>query len=110
MEKFKKYVLWVFGGLSAILAILIGLSYERRKISRLKDQVEISRLERNVVRAETKKEIALEREKSLERIDSASGDKIDAIEKKLREVEKFTQEATSAQISDGFNSRYRSGQ
>lgn len=106
MEKFKKYALWVLGGIVVILAAILGISYERQKIQKLKRQAELAKADKQIAVAKALKDVALQKEKELSKKDDKIGERVEDIEKEIETVKKKTKELNDDQVVGEFNSLY----
>jgi uncharacterized protein HemX len=111
MNKAKKYALWVLGGLVAILAVILGISYERQKIQKLKQKSlegQRLRLEKEAAAAKALRDVALQREEKLANEETKIDKRIEAIDEEIAAVQDEVEEMSTDEMVDEFNSLYGS--
>jgi uncharacterized protein YlxW (UPF0749 family) len=109
MKKIKKYALWILGGLVVILGIILGLSYEREKIQKLKREAKRTKADKQIAVAQALREVALQEEKKLAKKDEAIDQRVKDIEEQIAEVQESTKEMTTDEMANEFNTLYGSG-
>lgn len=109
MKKIKKYALWILGGIVAVAAILLGISYERKKIHLMKQKSlegQQLRLEKEAAAEKALRDVSLQREKELAKEEVKVDKRIENIDEKIAATKDEVREMSTDEMVDEFNSLY----
>lgn len=106
LEWIRKYWWAVVSGIGAIAAVIIGLSYERKKIQALKTKAAKAEVEVSAASHEAKEEVHLEREAALAQKEGVVDDAIADTNAKIEAYRNELESLPDDRVAAGFNSLY----
>lgn len=106
MDWLKKYGWMVLVGIAGILATILGVKYERKKIEALKRETTLAKVKSDISVAEYQKEAAKKADKILLEKENVLDETIKEDEDEIIEVRKKAEKTTGSDIADEFNRRY----
>jgi predicted Holliday junction resolvase-like endonuclease len=109
----KKAIAWikknawvVLGAIVAVLAVILGVKYEKRKVDKLKGQIKLAEVKSaNAVDTGTK-EAAKKYETRLEVEDNKAVENISQMAKDIKEVRENVEKLQGSKIANEFNNLY----
>lgn len=109
MKKFKKYALWILGGVAAVVAIILGISYERKKIHLMKQsswEGQQLKLEKEAAAAKALRDVSLQQEKKLANKETEIDKRVEVIDEKIAVVQDNVKGMDTDEMVNEFNSLY----
>jgi len=103
MKKIKTYALWILGALVAVLAVILGVSYERKKIAKLKAKAKVAKVVAEVTGLQGKTAEALGRNEGLAMVDEVLADADRRREERIGEVRDASKDRTAAEVATRAN-------
>jgi F0F1-type ATP synthase membrane subunit b/b' len=113
MTKFMKVVAWlkkygwmVLAAIGAILSALLAIQYEKKKIDKLKGELNVAKVKGDNAIDTGTKEAAKKYETRLEIEDKVIVQKIEDTKKEIEDARKNVEKMSGSEIANGFNSLY----
>jgi uncharacterized membrane protein YcjF (UPF0283 family) len=105
-SRLKKLVAAILVGVVAILAIILGVGYERKKIAQLKRSAELEKRLSEVKIARGKKDMVKAEIAGLSKEEEKIVERVKGIKRKMKDKREKTDDLEMSEVADRFNHRY----
>jgi len=102
----KKYGWMILSAIGVVLSALLAIQYEKKKVDKLKGELNIAKVKGENAIDTGKKEAAKRYEEKLETEDKVIVQNIEEIKEEIKDVRKDIEKLHGSEIANGFNNLY----